>query len=208
MCWGSKTRMDWAKTVKVVRKRLNMNQETFAGVLGISQTTVSRLESGAAEPTDDIQHKLEVLRTDPRMRSVFDDFVAAIRLSPYASFLIQPEDSVFRLEAVSPLMTQTLGDTAETLNQVKTAGDLVMHLDALLSRGFEAGRIDSATGVWADGRDPQGYWKVVYSPMRDGTGSWFIFAALTTASAADYEQHRAQHDGGLAVTAYSRETQA
>ena len=76
-------------------------------------------------------------------------------------------------------------------------------VNALLNRGFDSGRIESAVGVWADSNAPRGHWKVVYSPMRDGTGAWYIFAALMKTSAADYESHCAAHEGGLAITSFS-----
>lgn len=198
--------MDWAKTVKMTRKRLNMNQEAFADLLGVSQTTVSRLEAGGAVPAEDIQHKLEALRLNPQTRSVFDDFVASIDHSPYASFLVFPDGGEFQLEAVSQHLDGAFGSIADTLNAIESAQQLVLHLEALLGRGFDTGRIESAVGVWEDGNTPPGHWRVVYSPMRDGTGAWYVFAALMKTSQADYESHRAAHDGGLAITTYSRDT--
>lgn len=197
--------MDWAKTVKTTRKRLKMNQEVFAELLGISQTTVSRIESGAAEPTDEVVDTLQALRINPLTRSIFDDFVASIEHSPYASFLALPEDDGFSLEAISAELRTTFGTITQRLNDLPGAAPLIMHLEALLSRGFDTGRIESAVGVWADSNKPQGHWRVVYSPMRDGTGAWYVFAALMKTSESDYETHRAEHEGGLEITTYSRE---
>lgn len=199
--------MDWAQTVKTTRKRLKMNQEGFAALLGISQTTISRLEAGHAEPTEDVRAKLEQLRQDPRTRSVFDDFVAAIEFSPYCSFLILPTERGYILEAVSEELKSVFPVIAETLNDIPGVEALSLHLDALLTRGFESGRVESAVGVWADSQQPTGYWKVVYSPMRDGTGAWYVFAAMMKTSEADYETHRAAHDGGLAITSFSETVQ-
>ncbi len=199
--------MDWAKLVKTTRKRLNLNQEGLADLLGVSQTTVSRLESGMAIPTDDIREKLQTIRQDPRTRSVFDDFVASIEHSPYASFLAQAEDGRFRLEAVSRELKSSFALTSSVLNEVAGTDALIMHLEALIRRGFDAGRIESAVGVWTDCLPEPGYWRIVYSPMRDGTGSWFIFAAMMKTSEADFESHHAEHDGGLAITTYQQDGQ-
>lgn len=195
--------MNWAKTVKTTRKRLQMNQEAFAQALGVSQTTISRLESGSAEPTEEVRYKLEQLRQDPRIRSIFDDFVAAIEHSPYCSFLVLPGERGYAIEAVSRELKAIFPDQAKTMDDIPGAETLIMHLDALLNRGFDSGRIESAVGVWADSNAPRGHWKVVYSPMRDGTGAWYIFAALMKTSAADYESHCAAHEGGLAITSFS-----
>ena len=195
--------MDWAKTVKTTRKRLKMNQEGFADLLGVSQTTISRLESGHTGPTDDVREKLEQLRQDPRTRSTFDDFVASIEYSPYCSFLVLPSDNGYVLETVSEQLKTVFTANADTLNDIPGTQALILHLDALMHRGFENGRVESAVGVWADDQVPPGHWKVVYSPMRDGTGAWFIFAALMKTSEADYENHHAAHEGGLAITSFS-----
>ncbi|MEC9250279.1 MAG: helix-turn-helix transcriptional regulator [Pseudomonadota bacterium] len=194
--------MDWARTVRSLRQRLRLKQGAFAQMVGTSQTTVSRIEGGLADPTPEIIAALEKLRKDPAIRSTFDDFVASIEHSPYHCFLLDTDKDTLPIETMSESMRGRIGDV-RALADVRAGEAIHQHVVALIDRGFSSGRIESAVGSWKDAGNPQQFWQVVYSPMRDGIGSWYVYATLTQISEADYEAHRGEHDGGLIITSYT-----
>ena len=194
--------MDWARTVRSLRQRLRLKQGAFAQMVGTSQTTVSRIEGGLADPTPEIIAALEKLRKDPATRSTFDDFVASIEHSPYHCLLLDTDKDTLPIETMSESMRGRIGDV-RALADVRAGEAIHQHVVALIDRGFSSGRIESAVGSWKDAGTPQQFWQVVYSPMRDGIGSWYVYATLTQISEADYEAHRGEHDGGLIITSYT-----
>lgn len=194
--------MDWARTVRSLRQRLRLKQGAFAQMVGTSQTTVSRIEGGLADPTPEIIAALEKLRKDPAIRSTFDDFVASIEHSPYHCLLLDTDKDTLPIETMSESMRGRIGDV-RALADVRAGETIHQHVVALIDRGFSSGRIESAVGSWKDAGNPQQFWQVVYSPMRDGIGSWYVYATLTQISEADYEAHRGEHDGGLIITSYT-----
>ena len=194
--------MDWARTVRSLRQRLRLKQGAFAQMVGTSQTTISRIEAGLAEPTPEIIEAIKELRKNPNTRSTFDDFIASIEHSPYHCFLLNTDSDDLVLETISDPMREHLG-TVRELGHVTAGDELSHHINALIDRGFSSGRIESAVGSWKDASNPPQFWQVVYSPMRDGTGSWYVYATLTQTTEADYEAHRGEHDGGLIITSYT-----
>ena len=194
--------MDWARTVRSLRQRLRLKQGAFAQMVGTSQTTVSRIEGGLADPTPEIIAALEKLRKDPAIRSTFDDFVASIEHSPYHCLLLDTDKDTLPIETMSESMRGRIGDV-RALSDVRAGEAIHQHVVALIDRGFSSGRIESAVGSWKDAGNPQQFWQVVYSPMRDGIDSWYVYATLTQISEADYEAHRGEHDGGLIITSYT-----
>lgn len=194
--------MDWARTVRSLRQRLRLKQGAFAQMVGTSQTTISRIEGGLADPTPDIILALEKLRKDPAVRSTFDDFVASIEHSPYHCLLLDTDSDTLPIETMSDPMRARIGNV-RTLADVRSGEEVTQHITALIDRGFSTGRIESAVGSWKDAGIPPQFWQVVYSPMRDGIGSWFVYATLNQISEAEYEAHRGEHDGGLIITSYT-----
>jgi hypothetical protein len=103
---------------------------------------------------------------------------------------------------MSEPMRARIGD-ARALANVRSGEEVTQHITALIDRGFSNGRIESAVGSWKDAGNPPQFWQVVYSPMRDGIGSWYVYATLTQISETEYEAHRGEHDGGLIITSYT-----
>jgi transcriptional regulator with XRE-family HTH domain len=63
------------ETIKELRARLQLTQETFARILGVSFATVNRWENGKAEPTGDysrVLYTLQQLAKDEEAGAVID----------------------------------------------------------------------------------------------------------------------------------------
>jgi transcriptional regulator with XRE-family HTH domain len=61
--------------IKGLRRRLQLTQETFARILGVSFATVNRWENGKAEPTGDysrVLYTLQQLATNDQVSHVID----------------------------------------------------------------------------------------------------------------------------------------
>ena len=168
-------------------------------MVGTSQTTISRIEAGLAEPTEDIIAAVNGLRDNPSTRSTFDDFVAAIENSPYHCMLLNADKDDLLIETASGQMRAQIGEVF-TLADVEAGAELTHHIHALIDLGFSSGRVESAIGSWKDASEPPRFWQVVYSPMRDGIGSWYVYATMTPTTEAEYEAHRGEHDGGLLIS--------
>ncbi|WP_300531020.1 helix-turn-helix transcriptional regulator [Maricaulis sp.] len=181
--------MDWAKTVRSIRQRLRLKQGAFAELVGLSQTSISRIESGLAVPAPDVGEAILKLRSNPKTRSVFDDFLASIEHSPYVCFLLQMDNETLSVEAASqkarnryfPSLPASLDGSAFTALQ--------RHSEELLEHGFAEGRIECAIGVWGDGREDPGYWRALYTPMRDGAETWYGYVTLIAIEGADFDAH-------------------
>ena len=157
--------MDWAKTVRSIRQRLRLKQGAFAELVGMSQTSISRIES------------------------VFDDFLASIEHSPYVCFLLQLDAEELGVEAASPqardryftdLPAPLSGNAFQALRE---------HCERLLAEGFAEGRIECGIGVWNDGRDEASYWRALYTPMRDGAETWYGYVTLIAIEKSDFDEH-------------------
>lgn len=53
--------MDYAKLIKILRKKLILSQTELANMLGVSFTTISRWEQGLHEPTIKMKRKISEL---------------------------------------------------------------------------------------------------------------------------------------------------
>lgn len=188
--------MEWAKTVRSLRLRLRLKQDAMAELIGVSQTYVSRLEAGIAEPAPHVADAIRKLSQNPRTRSTFDDFVATIRHSPFHCFLVhpQPEAGRYILEAASPSL-------ARIAPMVSAAGDLAAcpaiepmrsQIDAVCAAGLDEGRVLSATAYWIDTSAEPRCWMTLYIPIRDETGACFVHGTATELAPDDFEQRRAE----------------
>ena len=52
---------DYASSIKELRKKMNLSQEEFAKVLGVSFSSINRWENGHHEPTAKVKRKLKSL---------------------------------------------------------------------------------------------------------------------------------------------------
>ena len=57
--------MNVGQAIKVIRKKSNLNQGTFANAIGFTQTYLSQIESGKKTPSIDVLDKISKLTGTP-----------------------------------------------------------------------------------------------------------------------------------------------
>ena len=185
---------DWARTVRTLRARLNLNQAGFARLVDVSQTYISRLESGRIRPTERVAEAILRLAENPRTRSAFDDFLASVRHNPYACCLIGAKQNELQLIAASVIFTARFGDADKALAEGAVLETCARHL---IRAGILSGEVDRADCLYKPGAGLDAHWRAVFTPIRDETGEWFMHAMLREISAEDYEA-RLDEQGGEA----------
>ncbi|MBX9592171.1 MAG: helix-turn-helix domain-containing protein [Hyphomonadaceae bacterium] len=93
--WGSE---NWGDLVKRYRLRHGLTQERMAGVIGVSQRTVSRWERGDDRPSLDLQRKLRDLGRAPPA-TLLQSLAYAVRHCPFPRALSRTPR--LRLQALS-----------------------------------------------------------------------------------------------------------
>lgn len=184
-----KVQMDWAKTVRSIRQRLRLKQGAFAELVGMSQTSISRIESGLAVPAPKVGEAILKLRSNPKTRSVFDDFLASIEHSPYVCFLLQIDMDALSVDAASPQAQARYFPKLPTSLKGRAFEAVRAHAQHLLTHGFAEGRIECGIGVWNDGRKAPSYWRALYTPMRDGAETWYAYVTLIAIEKGDFDAH-------------------
>ncbi|WP_203291602.1 helix-turn-helix domain-containing protein [Maricaulis parjimensis] len=182
--------MDWAKTVRALRLRLRLKQGAMAELIGVSQTYISRLESGLVEPAPHVAEAINALSSNPRTRSTFDDFLATIRYSPFPAFLVQPEpeNGRYTVEAVSAGIDDDCVADMTDLAECEALAPLREQIDTICQSGLRNGEVLSATAFWCDARSPRRYWATRYTPVRDEAGQCFLHGTLSEQNANDHAE--------------------
>ncbi len=181
--------MDWAKTVRSIRQRLRLKQGAFAELVGMSQTSISRIESGLAVPAPKVGEAILKLRSNPKTRSVFDDFLASIEHSPYVCFLLQIDMEALSVEAASPQARDRYFAHLPAALDSPGFETLRVHAQHLVTHGFAEGRIECGVGVWSDERRKPSHWRALYTPMRDGAETWYAYVTLIAITPGEFDEH-------------------
>ena len=171
--------MDWAETVRGLRRKLRLKQGALADLIGVSQTYVSRLEAGLVGPAPHVAVALEALTRAPRTRGLFADLVATVERIPFHCALIEPHTAKGnRLHAISrPAVSDIFGD-AKAVSDGDGVDQLNGQIDALMQAGLAEGEVNSATGHWfEDGARDRAWW-TLYAPIRDDDGVCHILAVM------------------------------
>ncbi len=170
--------------------RLRLKQGAMADLIGVSQTYISRLESGLVEPAPHVADAIQALSRNPRTRSTFDDFLATIRYSPFPSFLVQPEPEAGRytIEAISSALNEDCVAGLSDLTECEALGQLREQIDTICESGLRNGDVLSATAYWCDTRSSPRYWATRYTPIRDEAGQCFLHGTLSEQTANDYAE--------------------
>jgi transcriptional regulator with XRE-family HTH domain len=182
---------DWAKTVRTLRARLRLKQGGLANLLDVSQTYISRLEAGLTQPAPRVAAALQRLGENPRTRSVFDDFLSAIRHSPYRCALLGPNvEGGLVIMAASRDLTH-LAVPTETLEAHPKTGLLCEQAHLLIAHGLE--HFATAHCFWLDRASSETCWRTQFTPVCDGAGAWFLHMTLLPASREAYDAHIRVH---------------
>lgn len=158
--------------------RLRLKQGAMAELIGVSQTYVSRLESGLVRPPDAVASAIMKLAEDPRTRSLFDDLRATVDHSPFPCLLLQTGPDGPSVEAVSENMTRDFMAGTRRVRETPALDRLISDLDVLAREGLNDGQILGASAVWVDREHSDRFWQVRYTPIRDETGASFVHVTL------------------------------
>jgi transcriptional regulator with XRE-family HTH domain len=190
--------MRWSKRVTSLRTRLRLSQVELARLIGVSQSHISRIESGTLQPTAEVVERITKLSADPRTRSVFDDFISTTLLNPNCSMLLEPQASVLVVIAASPSLSRTIS-AGMRLDQIAETATIHTHIFELLDNGFESGRIASATGLWLDTREHDRYWRILYAPIRDEASKWYVNVTMLELNRTEYDAWLESHGPKLTL---------
>ena len=150
----------------------------MAELIGVSQTYVSRLETGIVVPPPALAETINRLASDPRTRSLFDDVRATVDYSPFPCLLLQSGPDGHQVEAASADMTRDFLDGETRISDAPALDRLIQDLDMLAHHGLEAGNILGASAVWVDRNRSDRFWQVRYTPIRDETGTRYTHVSL------------------------------
>lgn len=178
---------DWATRARALRQRLALKQAAMAQLIGVSQTYISRLESGLVRPSQPLIDAIARLTRNPRTRSPFDDILALVEHSPFACFVVRPAPAsgVYPLEAVSGPMRETYSGDAADLGACDTLAELRAHVDAICEAGLFDGRVATARGPWQAPGAPDRMREVHYVPIGDGSGGSLVHGCVTDTAEID-----------------------
>ncbi len=161
----------------------------MAELIGVSQTYVSRLETGLVLPPPAVAEAVLRLAEDPRTRSLFDDLRATVHHSPFPCLLLQTGPGGRSVEAASADMARDFLAGRRQIDDAPALDRLISDLDAMAGQGLHDGNILGASAVWIDINRSDRFWQVRYTPIRDETGASFMH--VTLAGLADSPAARA-----------------
>lgn len=167
----------------------------MAELLGVSQSTISRIESGSLTPKAELRAKLDRFLAEPVNQPLFSRCRAVVQASPVVSFLLGVRGGEVVLDAASapalalsrPWSEQTVGEPLQG-----ALGDEAMdHLHRLVTLGAFRGAVNCIETLWTtDSQEDASTWRIVFVPVRDDLGDWFLHAtavSLTSAEASALE---------------------
>lgn len=182
--------MNYSELIQRFRIRANLKQDAVADLLGVSQSTVSRIESGALQPKAALREKLDRFLAEAASQSLFSRCRAVVRASPVVSFLLGVRGGEIVLDAASepalalgrPWSEQAVGRPLEG-----PFGDRAMaRLKKLVEIGAFRGAVSSIDVLWTHADETGGaVWRIVFVPVRDDLGDWFLHATAVPVSQAE-----------------------
>lgn len=198
---------EWGARLRTFRQRTGLKQLALAEELGVSQAFLSRLETGATNPSEALAARIAALLERPRNRLIFDDWRATVALSPGLSSLLSRHQGAVRLCEFSAGF-RAMGGAFETSREDDgLEGLLGEDADRQFAVLTEAGAFDGEVAVsestWstltADGQ--QVCFHSVSVPVRDDYGRWRLHSTHTPISLAQY---RSRMDSGLETVIRAR----
>lgn len=186
---------EWGARLRTFRQRTGLKQLALADELGVSQAFLSRLETGAANPSDALAARITALLDRPCNRLIFDDWRATVALSPALSSLLGRYEGAVRLCEFSggframggAFETARDGDGLEGL----LGEDADRQFAVLTEAGAFEGEVAVSESTWrtraaSDGKDA--CFHSISVPVRDDYGRWRLHSTHTPISLARYQK--------------------
>lgn len=182
--------MNYSELIQRFRSRSNLKQDAMAELLGVSQSTISRVESGALQPSAELRERLDRLLAEPANQPLFSRCRAVVQVSPVVCFLLGVRGGEVVLDAASESALAPGGPWAEHHVGQPLHGaigsDAMEHLRQLVSIGAFRGEVASINVLWVhDAGGADHLWRLVFVPVRDDLGDWFLHATAVRLSARE-----------------------
>jgi transcriptional regulator with XRE-family HTH domain len=183
--------MNWGEELKSFRQRSGLKQEATAGLLGVSQAYVSRLENGTATPSSDLVERLGRLLTEPAYRPLYDHVRSLVTFSPHLVSLISAREGDVVVEAASRRLLEQApfkGLQVGVVLNIDLGSEANGILNELMETGAFSGKIAYAEVVWTwpgDAAAEPSHWKTVQVPLRKDNGDWVLYASNLEISEAE-----------------------
>ena len=91
-------RRDWGESLRLFRARNGLKQEAAAGLLGVSQAYISRVENSSVTPSAALIQRLKVLERQPEHRPIIELIRTAVRHAPSLTCLLRLENGRLIIE--------------------------------------------------------------------------------------------------------------
>jgi transcriptional regulator with XRE-family HTH domain len=176
-----------------------MKQEAMAELLNVSQAFISRLESGHAEPRDELRARILELLDNPANRSVFDHVIAHVKRSPDALAVVRPAQDELEIVAVSEGFMQDeelMAFQQGAFETQKNEARIYSLIREALSSGVFDGHIEYVEAIWVGGFSDEEpvYRRGVATPLRGDDGAWYLHCSLVRLSKEEYLALSASRD--------------
>lgn len=168
------TPVNLGERLRAYRVRRRIKQEAVAVDLGISQATVSRLESGTMEAGPGLASVIEELLARPENLTAFDQWRRALASLDSPLALLRPRPNEPELVTVSDGLTRWL--ESERTDTSTLARALAPAVRTCARPGAEAGDVSSRTEIALSGSHHQ----VALQPVIDESGNRHVLIEIRT----------------------------
>lgn len=185
---------EWGPRLRTFRQRTGLKQLALAEELGVSQAFLSRLETGAANPSEALASRISTLLEQPCNRLIFDDWRATVALSPGLSSLLGRYKGAVRLCEFSAgframggaFETSRDGDGLEGL----LGEDADRQFAALTEAGAFDGEVAVSESTWSTqtAAGEHACFHSVNVPVRDDYGRWRLHSTHAPISLTRYKK--------------------
>ena len=195
----------WGESLRLFRVRNGLKQEAAAGMLGVSQAYISRVENGTVAPSDTLIQRMSVLWRQPEHRPVIDLIKTAVRHAPSLTCLFSLREGVVVIDEHSrafygaghpfdkhargsPFLWRYVGEEAREA------------MKALTRAGAFDGRIGLMEAVWTTAPRPDGglrHFQTVFTPLRADDGEWRLQASMVEIAEDQKNAARAAWGGAV-----------
>lgn len=196
--------LNYSELIQRFRARTNLKQDAVAELLGVSQSTISRIESGSLHPKAALRERLDRFLAEPANQSLFSRCRAVVRASPVVSFLLGVRGGEIVLDAASRPALALGRPWSEQSVCAPLRGvlgdDAADYLRQLVQLGSFRGEVACIEVLWRYTLEAEPVnWLIVFVPVRDDLGDWFLHATAVRMTGAEAARLEASWGGVFKV---------